>query len=95
VEGSGSNFEQFVDDLRERLGTADAVEPARIHSFRELMSDYPGGVAEQWYWEAYDELEAQGHLEKPGNVSHKAFGGDAFGRLSADGRLSLRGGIEP
>jgi hypothetical protein len=34
-----------------------------------------------------DELEAQGHLHP---ASHKEFGGDACGRLSADGRLYLR-----
>jgi hypothetical protein len=79
MEDSVPDFEQFVDDLRERLGTADAVDASRIHSFKELMSDFPGGVPEQWYWHAYEELEAQGHLEKPDNVSHKASGGDAFG----------------
>ena len=87
MEESGPSFEQFVDDLRERLGIADAIDSSGIHSFKELMSDFPGGAAEQWYWHAYEELEAQGHLEKPGDVSHKTFGGDAYGRLSADGRL--------
>jgi hypothetical protein len=82
------SFDDFVVLLRVRLRDADAVEPVRIHSFMELMADRAEESPDQWYWQAFEELEAQGHLDRAS--SHKAFGGDAFGRLSADGRLFLR-----
>jgi hypothetical protein len=72
---------------RVRLRDADAVNDAELHSFKELMHDQADVIADQWYWEAFEELQAQRHLHDesaPGN------GGDAYGRLSADGRLYLR-----
>ena len=54
---------------------------------RELMSDHADVIADGWYWEAFEELDAQGHLN-PASV--KANAGDAHARLSADGRLYLR-----
>jgi hypothetical protein len=81
------SFDEFVDVLRERIGTADALNPSELHSFKELVSDYADSVSENWYWEAFEELEAQGHLD---SASGKAMGNDAHGRLSADGRLYLR-----
>jgi hypothetical protein len=81
------SFEELVDLLRVRLRDADAVEASRIHSFRELMSDQTEVIADNGYWEAFEELQAQGHLDP---ASHKESGGDACGRLSADGRLYLR-----
>jgi len=41
---------------------------------------------ERWYWDAFDELEAQGHLD---HASSRLNGGDACGRLSAQGRHYL------
>ena len=79
-------FDELVDLLRVRLRDADAISPNQAHSFKELMSDHAGVIADQFYWEAFDELDAQGHLDP---ASTKAFG-DAHGRLSADGRLYLR-----
>ena len=70
----------MLDLLRVRLGDADAVGAARIHSFKELMADHAGLIGELWYWHAFEELEAQGHLDP---ASHKENGGDARGRLSA------------
>ena len=55
--------------------------------FKELMCDHANLAPENWYWDAFEELEAQGHLEP---ASGKAFGSDASARLSADGRLYLR-----
>jgi hypothetical protein len=80
-------FDELVDLLRMRLHDADAVEPSRIHSFKELMSDQAQFIADNWYWEALEELQAQGHLDES---SHKVSGGDACGRLSADGRFHAR-----
>jgi hypothetical protein len=88
------DFDQFVDLLRERIGAADATKGShQLHSFRALMVDYAEVTPGQWYWEAFEELEAQGHLSPTSRVAN---GGDANGRLSADGRLYLRevGGAE-
>jgi hypothetical protein len=82
------NFFEFVDLLRERLGYADALKPSELHSFKELMSDYAAVIPEGWYYDAFDELDAQGHLDR--HVSSKANLLDAHARLSADGRLCLR-----
>jgi hypothetical protein len=80
-------FDQFVDLLRVRIGAADAVKGSHgLHSFRELMADYADVTSEHWYWQAFDELDAQGHLSPTSRVTK---GGDAKGRLSADGRLYL------
>jgi hypothetical protein len=80
-------FDEFVDLLRERLGDADALNLSELHSFKELMSDYAEVVPDTWYWDGFDELEAQGHLDA---ASARQNRGDACGRLSADGRLHLR-----
>jgi hypothetical protein len=83
---SPPDFGELIDLLRQRLHDADAVQPSRIHSFKELMR-YAEVIADNWYWEALEELQAQGHLDP---ASHKVSGGDACGRLSADGRLYVR-----
>lgn len=81
------SFDDFVNLLRVRLGIADVVESSEIHSFKKLMADHAEVVPEGWYWDAYDELAALGHLDA---VSHRANLGDACGRLSADGRWYLQ-----
>lgn len=80
-------FDESVDILRDRIRTAEALDDSAIPQFKELMSDYTDRLPDGWYWEAYEELEALGHL---GNVSSKLNGGDAMARLSADGRAYLR-----
>jgi hypothetical protein len=79
-------FDELLDLLRVRLRDADAINPDELHSFKELMRDHADVIADQFYHQAFDELEAQGHLDP---ASRKTFG-DAHGRLSADGRLYLR-----
>ena len=64
-------FDEFVDVLRERLFAADALKPGELHDFHELMSDYADKVGENWNEYAFDELEAQGHLDP---ASGKAMG---------------------
>jgi hypothetical protein len=81
-------FDEFVDVLRERIGTADALNPGELHDVHELMSDYADRVGDNWYENAFDELEAQGHLDP---ASGKTMGPTMSARLSADGRLHLRG----
>jgi hypothetical protein len=81
------SFDELVDLLRVRLRDADALKASELHSFKELMSDQAHMIGEQWYWEAFDDLDAQGHLDR---ASFKANHGDAHARLSADGRLYLR-----
>lgn len=79
-------FEEFVDLLRERLFDADALFPSRVHGFKEhVLPDCVGVVPENWWEEAREELEAQGHL----GVDGSGFGAPAA-RLSADGRLYAR-----
>lgn len=85
------SFDELVDLLRLRLRVADALKASELHSFKELMADHTSVIADQWYWEAFEELQAQGHLDP---ASHKAFGEDAAARLSADGRLYLRSQTE-
>ena len=80
-------LDEQIDLLRVRLGISDIVEGSENHSFKKLMDDRSDDLPDQWYWEAFEELQAQGHLDP---VSHKEFGGDACGRLSADGRFYLR-----
>jgi hypothetical protein len=80
-------FDEMVDLLRVRLRDADAINASELHSFKDLMTDHSAVIADQWYWEAFEELQAQGHLH---DASILANGGDAHARLSADGRLYLR-----
>jgi hypothetical protein len=77
-------YDEFVFLLRQRLGDADAVLPSELHSFKDLMDDLSPAIPETWYWDAYNELNAQGHLSRNSSLEN---GGDAFGQLSADGTL--------
>jgi hypothetical protein len=79
-------FDEFVDLLRVRLFQADALDRSKLHDFKELMSDCANVTPEGWYDDAFEELQAQGHLHQ---ASGATFGGP-FGRLSADGRLHVR-----
>jgi hypothetical protein len=84
------SFDELVDLLRERLGLADDLNASESHSFKTLMKYEAdnGLVADHFYHRAFDELEAQRHLD-PG-ASGKASAFEAYGRLSADGRLYLK-----
>jgi hypothetical protein len=84
------SFDEQVDLLRVRLGIADDLNASESHSFKALMKDEAdkGLIADHFYHRAFDELQAQGHLD-PG-ASGKEMGDDAHARLSADGRLYLR-----
>lgn len=81
------DLDEFVGLLRERLFDADALDRSTLHEFRTLMSDYADITPEGWYDDAFEELEAHGHLH---HASGRAMGGSVFGRLSADGRLHVR-----
>lgn len=65
------SFDELLDLLRKRIGLADAIKPGDLHSFKELMSDHADVIADNWYWEAFEELEGQGHL---GRASGKTMG---------------------
>jgi len=67
------SFDELIDLLRVRLGDADALDNSAIHSFTELMRDQ-AHLPDQWYWNAIEELETQGHLHP---ASHRVSGGDA------------------
>lgn len=81
------SFDELVDLLRVRIRDADALNASELHSFKTLMADHADVIADNWYWEAFEELEAQGHLHHASTLGN---GGDAHARLSADGRLYLR-----
>ena len=78
--------DELIDILRERLYDADALKPGVAHSFMELMADYAHVLGDNWYLNAFDELDAQGHI----GVEANGMGFDANARLSADGRLYVR-----
>jgi hypothetical protein len=81
------SFDELVDELRIRLDRADGLNQSELHNFKVLMADHADVIADRWYWDAFAELEAQGHLDP---ASIRLNGGDACARLSADGRLYLR-----
>ena len=81
------SFDALLDLLRGRLQVADALHNSELHSFKVLMVDKANLVSDGWYWEAFEELQAQGHLHTASSLGNR---GDAFARLSADGRMYLR-----
>jgi hypothetical protein len=86
------DFDEYVDVLRQRLFDYEAVhDMSDMPHFDELMADYDGVAPDAWPAQAYEELEAQGHLNP---TSGRAFGpksgGTVFGVLSADGRYYVR-----
>jgi hypothetical protein len=86
------DFDDAVDLLRRRLRDADHLNPVELHSFKELMRDHERAIPDHFYWEACRELDALGHLDAASSVLN---GGDAHGRLSADGLAYLREEDEP
>jgi hypothetical protein len=82
-------FDEFVDILRARVFAADALKRSELHDFADLMSreDYAHLIPDNWYEDAFDELEAQGHLDP---ASEKTMGPTMHGRLSARGRDYVR-----
>src|SRR5512140_3230295 len=82
------SFDEFVDLLRVRLGAADALKPGELHEFKSVFSaEDAEPVPDNWWEDAFDGLEAQGHLDP---ASGKTFGPAMHARLSADGRLYLK-----
>jgi hypothetical protein len=81
------SFDTLLDLLRLRLNIADVIYDSELHSFKELMANQANVIADGWYWQAFAELKAQGHLDTPSSLGN---GGDAFARLSAEGHLYLR-----
>lgn len=82
------DFDEFVDLLRERLFDSEALDSSTLPDFQDLMVDHADVVPDVWYQQAYDELEAQGHLNP--RLSGGTMGGRLYARLSADGRLYVR-----
>jgi hypothetical protein len=84
----GMDWEESLDLLVERMGDADRLEPSRLHDFiGDLMTDVKDQLWPTWAYEAFEELEARVLLDPN---STKLNGGDACGRLNADGRLAWR-----
>ena len=80
------SFDEFVDLVRERLFDADVLKPGEAHSFMELTADYAAVIPRNWYLEAFEELDAQGHI----GVEANGMGFDAHATLSPDGRFYVR-----
>jgi hypothetical protein len=80
-------YEEFVDLLRARLGIADDVNPDESHSFKTLMGDQRDVAPDHWYHRAFDDLEAEWHIDPA--ASGKTMG-DANARLSPEGREYLK-----
>jgi hypothetical protein len=85
IDAADLGFDGFVDLLRQRMGDADALEPSRIHSFKDHLISDVANVPATWYDDAYQELDAQGHI----GIDGRTFG-DVAARLSADGKHYLR-----
>ena len=81
------SVDALLDLLRVRLHDADAINDSELHSFKVLMVDKANLVSDGWYWEAFEELQEQGHLHTASSLGNR---GDAFARLSADGRMYLQ-----
>lgn len=79
-------FDEYLDTLRVRIDMADDLKPGELHHVNKLMSDWADVAPDTWYVNAFEELEAQGHLHH----SSALVGGDAVVRLSADGRLFVK-----
>ena len=82
-----SNFNDYVDVLRERLFDYEALHATTgMPNFQtDVMVDIDAPAG--WPPQAYDELDAQGHLSP---ASTKSLNGAAYGLLSADGRFYVR-----
>ena len=79
-------WDEVVDLLPIRIAHADALFPDRPHNFRgDSMAEYSATIPPGWWWNAYDELRLLGHLDE--QPSARLDGGDACGRLSAEGRF--------
>jgi len=85
IDAADLGFDGFVDLIRQRMGDADALETSRIHSFKNHLAPDVENVPENWWDDAYEELDAQGHI----GIDGRTFG-DVAARLSADGRHYLR-----
>ena len=85
----GMDWEESLDLLVTRMGDRDRLEPGQAHEFfKDLVPDLRDQLWDTWAWEAFEELKARGYLAL--NVSDIQNGGDAFGRLSANGRNEWR-----
>lgn len=86
------DFDTYADVLRERLFDYEALHgTSGLPDFHELMSDYDETAPAGWPAQAWEELQAQGHLSQAsGRAGSARPGGTVFGLLSADARLYVR-----
>jgi hypothetical protein len=79
-------FDEYVELLRIRLNQADRTDKDRLHSFKRLSEDLQALLPERWYWQAFEQLASLGHLSED---SSRGNSGDAYARLSTEGRTYL------
>ena len=65
------SFDELLGLLRVRLQLADDVNVGELHSFKVLMADKANVVSDAWYWDAFAELQAQGHLDTPSSLGNE------------------------
>jgi hypothetical protein len=66
------SFDALLDLLRGRLQVADALHSSELHSFKVLIVDKANLVSDGSYWEAFEELQEQGHLHTASNLGPAA-----------------------
>ena len=82
-------YDRFGNTLwtRNPFGSGELRTLAVTDLDRDGLSDYAEVTPHQWYWEGEEELSVFGHLHPASTVLS---GGDACGRLSADGVAYVR-----
>ena len=74
-------FDEAVDLVLRRLALLHALDPARLHSFKEVIAGEQAQLPDIFYYDAFEYLQLWGFL----HPSSALVGGDAVGKLSADG----------
>lgn len=74
-------FDEGVQVVLRRLALMQARDPAGLHSFREVIGAEQSQLPDFFYYDAFEYLQLWGFL----HASSALVGGDAVGRLSADG----------
>ena len=75
------SFDGAVELVLRRLALLQAVDPSRLHSFKEVIGEEQEQLPNIFYYDAFEYLQLWGFL----HPASRLVGGDALGKLSADG----------